>query len=229
MPSSSSSALHDLTSRHQKLTSDWKKRELSACADTLQQMRVLLTQVAFLPSDAAPGGGAGDLGDRKKELLLARDVLEIGAHLSIAQKDDAAFARYVAQLKTYYADYASVLPESAYQYELLGLNLMSLLSKNHIPEFHTELERLPADSLQNNPYIRCPVRMEQFIMEGSYNKVLMMRENVPSEPYAFFVDRLLGTIRDEIASCMERAYEKVGLFRPSNANQFINCKKSSLH
>ena len=36
-----------------------------------------------------------------------------------------------------------------------------------------------------------------------------MRENVPSEPFAFFVDRLLSTIRDEIASCMEKAYEQV--------------------
>ena len=27
------------------------------------------------------------------------------------------------------------------------------------------------EALQNNPYIRCPVRLEQFIMEGSYNKV----------------------------------------------------------
>ncbi len=48
---------------------------------------------------------------------------------------------------------------------------MCLLSKNKIADFHTELEQLPSDALQNNPYIRCPVRMEQFIMEGSYNKV----------------------------------------------------------
>lgn len=50
-----------------------------------------------------------------QELLLSRDVLEIGAHLSIEQKDDASFERFIAQLKTYYVDYAAVLPESAYQ------------------------------------------------------------------------------------------------------------------
>ncbi len=86
---------------------------------------------------------------------------------------------------------------------------MCLLSKNKIADFHTELEQLPLEALQNNPYVRCPVRMEQFIMEGSYNKVLMMRDNVPSEAYSFFIDRLLGTIRDEIASCMEKAYDQV--------------------
>jgi hypothetical protein len=102
---------------------------------------------------------------------LARDVLEIGAHNSIVLKDVEGFERYMAQLKTYYVDFSSVLPESAYTYELLGLNLLCLLSKNKIADFHTELEQLPADTLQNNPYIRCPVRLEQFLMEGGYNKV----------------------------------------------------------
>ncbi len=98
---------------------------------------------------------------------------------------------------------------STLRYELLGLNLMCLLSKNKIADFHTELEQLPPDALHSNPYVRCPVRMEQFIMEGSYNKVLAVRDSVPAESYRFFVDRLLGTIRDEIASCMERAYESI--------------------
>ena len=35
-----------------------------------------------------------------------------------------------------------------------------------------------------------------------------MKENVPAPSYSFFVDKLLGTIRDEIASCMEKAYNK---------------------
>jgi hypothetical protein len=38
-------------------------------------------------------------------------------------------------------------------------------------EFHTELELLPASALLNNPYIAKSVKLEQFIMEGSYNKV----------------------------------------------------------
>ena len=41
-------------------------------------------------------------------------------------------------------------------------------------EFHTELERLPAKEVQNNVYIKHPVSLEQYIMEGSYNKVLFL-------------------------------------------------------
>ena len=44
-------------------------------------------------------------------------------------------------------------------------------------EFHTELERLPAKEVQNNVYIKHPVSLEQYIMEGSYNKVLFL--NMP--------------------------------------------------
>ena len=47
------------------------------------------------------------------------------------------------------------------------------LSQNRVAEFHTELERLPAKEVQNNVYIKHPVSLEQYIMEGSYNKVLM--------------------------------------------------------
>ena len=142
---------------------------------------------------------------------MARDILEIGAQHSLERQDVDGFERYMAQLKTYYSDYSDLLDESSYKYELLGLNLMCLLAKNKIADFHTELEQLPGDSLQNNPYIRTPVSLEQFIMEGSYNKVIVMKDNVPAESYAFFINKLLGTIRDEIASCMEKAYEHIAL------------------
>ena len=46
-------------------------------------------------------------------------------------------------------------------------------------------------------------------MEGSYNKVFLSKGNVPSASYNFFMDILLRTIRDEIASCMEAAYKRI--------------------
>jgi 26S proteasome regulatory subunit N12 len=36
-----------------------------------------------------------------------------------------------------------------------------------------ELELLPVKELQNNIYIKHPVSMEQYLMEGSYNKVII--------------------------------------------------------
>ncbi|CAN8000626.1 unnamed protein product, partial [Ixodes hexagonus] len=109
------------------------------------------------------------------------------------------------------------LPESAYKYQLLGLNLLCLLAQNRVAEFHTELELLPAKEIQSNVYISHPVSMEQFLMEGSYNKasytllcaVFLSKGNVPSPSYTFFTDILLDTVRDEIASCIEKAYERI--------------------
>lgn len=56
-------------------------------------------------------------------------------------------------------------------YELLGLDLLCLLAQNKVGEFHTALEHLPAGVVSDNVYIRHPVAMEQYLMEGAYNKV----------------------------------------------------------
>lgn len=90
------------------------------------------------------------------------------------------------------------------RYQLLGLNLLCLLAQNRVAEFHTELERLPANEIENNVYIRHPVSLEQNIMEGSYNKDLLAKGNVPAESYNFFIDILMDTVRNEIASCLEK-------------------------
>ena len=88
--------------------------------------------------------------------------------------------------------------------QLLGLILLCLLAQNRVAEFHTELERLPANEIENNVYIRHPVSLEQNIMEGSYNKDLLAKGNVPAESYNFFIDILMDTVRNEIASCLEK-------------------------
>lgn len=67
------------------------------------------------------------------------------------------------------------LPESTNQYHLLGLNLLFLLSQNRIAEFHTELELLPYDIIQTNKYVKHSVALEQYLMEGSYNKVITIK------------------------------------------------------
>lgn len=62
--------------------------------------QVALTQLTFLPSNNTAAN--------QKELILARDVLEIGAQWAVAAKDVKAFERYMSQLKCYYFDYKSV-------------------------------------------------------------------------------------------------------------------------
>merc|ERR1719231_814649 len=147
---------------------------------------------------------------QQQELLLAREVLEQGALLSIKTMEIAAFERYVAQLKIYYADCATALPESTRQFPILGLNLLRLLAQNRIAEFHTELELIPPDLQASNVYIKYPAQLEQHIMEGSYNKVLSAkRDNLFASDGMYFLDLLVGTVREEIADCSEKAYASI--------------------
>ncbi|KAG8986158.1 hypothetical protein FRB95_003053 [Tulasnella sp. JGI-2019a] len=156
----------------------------------------------------------------KDDLLVTRDILEMGALWSIRTKDVPSFDRYYSQLETFYVDYSSVLPLSLRQYCIQGLNLIRLLTQNRIADFHTKLESLPADALQDNKYIKHPVNLERWLMEGSYSKVWVAREEAPAEEYKFFVDSLMGTIRNEIASCEEAAYESLP-FRDAAALLFF--------
>lgn len=199
------SAVKDVVSLYQKLKVEWSKKpqNLEACGQLLMKLKVGLTGLMFLPTSNSKAS--------QQELLLARDILEIGAQWSIAVKDIPSFERYMAQLKCYYLDYRDQLPESAYKYQLLGLNLLLLLSQNRVAEFHTELELLPSDQIQSNVYIRHPLSLEQYLMEGSYNKIFLAKGNVPAESYNFFIDILLETIRSEIAGCLEKAYRKISL------------------
>ena len=78
--------------------------------------------------------------------------------------------------------------------------------QNRVAEFHSELERLPDNEIQNNVYIKHPVRIEQYVMEGSYKIVLLAKGNGPAESFNFFIDILMDTVRNEIASCLEKVW-----------------------
>lgn len=201
---------------YQALTTEWnrKPQDLNKCNQYLNQLKLVLSEIGYIPTD----GKSANV----KDLHLARDVIEIGAQCSITSGDIASFERYMTQLRTYYFDFADKLPESPYKFQLLGLNLLCLLAKNRLAEFHTELERLNPKDIQTNIYIKHPVSLEQYLMEGSYNKVFLSKGNVPSPSYNFFIDILLRTIREEIASCMERAYKRISLVEASNMLYFKN-------
>ncbi|KAJ2444471.1 regulatory particle non-ATPase, partial [Coemansia sp. RSA 2440] len=138
--------------------------------------------------------------------LLKRSVTELGAELSIKVGDIAAFERYLAQLEPFYFGSRMGLSESKVMYPLIGLNLLRMLSDNLIADFHTVLERIDLEQLQNNPFIVHPVKLEQALMEGSYKKVWQARSEVPTPEYLFFMDILMTTIRNEVASCVEKSY-----------------------
>ena len=79
------------------------------------------------------------------------------------------FSLYIKELFFFF--FSERLPASPYKFELLGLDLLCLLSQNKVGEFHTALEHLDPSVVRDNVYIRHPVSMEQYLMEGAYNKV----------------------------------------------------------
>merc|ERR1712038_2207838 len=212
-----------LKKKYEVLKKSWSNGKLDEVGSQLDSLKLALTEISFLPTDEGEKADA-------KDLFIAREILEIGVEYSVAREDVGAFERYMAMLKTYYMDYADKLEESPKKYELLGLNLLRLLSQNETAKFHTELELLDSSTIQENPYISCPVKLEQDIMEGSYRKVIDFTYNVPAKTYNFFMSILLITIREEIAKSMEAAYEEMSakecekmlnLKKPDEARQFF--------
>eukprot|EP00931_Biecheleriopsis_adriatica_P017805 TRINITY_DN1263_c0_g1_i2.p1 TRINITY_DN1263_c0_g1~~TRINITY_DN1263_c0_g1_i2.p1 ORF type:complete len:294 (+),score=91.76 TRINITY_DN1263_c0_g1_i2:104-985(+) len=176
--------------------------DLAKCEEQLGQLKLLL-----FSSSSAVLGGTGSGPDAAKEQLLVRETLELACFLSIRRRDTSGFERHVSQLKMFY-DKQRDLPASENKYLILGLSLLHLLASDRIGEFHTELELIPADGTENT-YIKQPVQLEQYIMEGNYVKVLEAQKNVPQMYYAFFMERLIETVRQKVGASLERSYEHV--------------------
>jgi len=174
------------------------------CQKLFSQLKILLVQFKLSPPFPKEKGAFLSV---KKHLTFARETYELGAFLSVAQKDESSFERYVAFLKTYYNDYKDFLPESEWKWPILGLHLMALLAQNRIADFHTELELVPHERQTGSHHILFPIELERWLMEGSYNKVLSARSNIPLPSFKFFMDKLMVTVREKMASCIEQAYE----------------------
>jgi hypothetical protein len=164
---------------------------------TLAQAPALLSRAklallhlnALLPTDSSSA----------EHLALARETLELGAFLSIRLRDTDAFTRYFQQLQPFYALPAPKSKTSARpaahgnESKVTGLYLLLLLSVGDYAGFHTLLEGLESseegkEAVEKDEFVRYPVRLEQALMEGSYDKVWseMKSERVPSEEFAIF-------------------------------------------
>lgn len=139
-------------------------------------------------------------------LGLGRATLETGALLSIRLQDPDAFTRYFQQLLPFYE-----LPPSSFKpagdgqrSKVTGLYLLLLLTKGDYAGFHTVLEGLEVEmggstgaGLEEDKFIGYPVKLERWLMEGSYDRVwgATKREGVPGEEFGVFSevgDRVLS-------------------------------------
>ena len=74
------------------LRDEYKKGHpnIEACSRQLSELKIALTHLAFLPNDKSS--------QSDQEIVLARDVLEIGAQISIKRDDTEGFCRYLLSL-----------------------------------------------------------------------------------------------------------------------------------
>jgi 26S proteasome regulatory subunit N12 len=143
----------------------------------------------------------------QEQLSLARSTLELAIFLAVRCSDDAAFERNFNQLRPYYLEARSLLPPSDKEGTITSAALLRLLAQNRIAEFHTSLEILPPQ-LTVDPQVAQVTELERLLMEGRYPRVLSTAQAgaAASELHAPFLTSLVATVRDEVASCCERAY-----------------------
>lgn len=128
------------------------------------------------------------------EIDLSRQVFEIGALTSIRLKDKASFVNYIGYLQEFYSLGFGGQREA----ELTGLNLLRLLAENKIAEFHTQLEIIDAtnSAVANSEEVKFAKGLEEWVMEGAYNRVWKARDGKGVSVYQkFFLDVLMNTIR----------------------------------
>ena len=156
----------------------------------------LLSLNALVPSRDVP----------QSTLILAREILELAALMSIRRHDHDGFTRYYSQLQPFYdLTPAQLSPEWSHRSKVTGLYLLLLLSQGDYAGFHTVLESLElavaptkdgqqmkngAHGIEIDAFIQYPIKLEQWLMEGSYDRVWSgtKSEKVPSEEYGIFSD-----------------------------------------
>ena len=165
-----------LKTLHTSIITGFKNKNYRAVATNLSKAKLYLVSNNLLfPSPSAP----------RASILLAREILEIGALNSIHQINKTSFRRYHAQLQPFYDDLT--LPKSVNQEKIIGLYLLLLLSENETAEFHTVLEVLGGEG-DWGEFVKYPVMLERWLMEGSYDKIweATRGKTVPSEEFGQF-------------------------------------------
>jgi len=167
--------------------------DLAKCETQLSQLKLaVFANLSTLRDPAA----------QSQERQLTQETLEIACFLSIRLKSQQSFERHVSQLKMYYGDKAQ-----GQKYQILGLYLLHLLASDRIGDFHTELELIPVED-HANEYIKRPIGLERYLMEGNYSKVLeASKDNKPYHEY--FMQRLEEMVRSKVGASLERSYERI--------------------
>jgi hypothetical protein len=178
----------ELSSVLQQLHQTLKSHNYQQSTSLLSKAKIALLNLnALIPQAKSP----------RKHLQFARETLELGAIISIRLKDTESFTRYFQQLQPFYSLPESTLPkDGSNASKVTGLYLLLLLSEGDYAGFHTQLETLEVAAaqagakLEDDQFVQYPIRLEQALMEGSYDKVWgeTKSERVPGEEFGLFTE-----------------------------------------
>ncbi|KAH7728756.1 26S proteasome non-ATPase regulatory subunit Nin1/mts3 family protein [Aphelenchoides avenae] len=216
-----------LESLHKNLLSEWKAKRYDAVVPILAQIKQELTNEEAI-SRLSPAAAQTIHSEFLplvlcKKYVLLGDYFELNALSAVVRNDMESFGEAIEDVHSLYECGA---PESTQKYLMYGLHLMHLLVKSKLSTFHILLEQIAQKTQQENAFIAYPVKLEQAIMEGAYNKVILDEKSIPSPYYAVFVTTLLDTVRNEIADCMEKSFKR--LLLKDAANMLIFAKEKDL-
>ncbi|KAH8581709.1 proteasome regulatory subunit Rpn12 family [Cryptosporidium sp. chipmunk genotype I] len=153
------------------------------------------------------------------ELVIARDVLEISVLVSVRKEDLSGFERDFLNLQRYYIDYESILEKSENQDMIKGLYLLYLLSCDRISDFHIALEIVSPND-QENKFISFSKKLELYLLDGNYSKIMQMQSSLPTPDYQIFFKELIDTCREKVAKCIECSYDKISIDKLKSMMRF---------
>uniref|UniRef100_A0A0N4ZI68 26S proteasome non-ATPase regulatory subunit 8 n=1 Tax=Parastrongyloides trichosuri TaxID=131310 RepID=A0A0N4ZI68_PARTI len=141
---------------------------------------------------------------------IHKDIFEIDALFRAGMSDMKGFKESISIVLNFYKSHPEASIDTFPNAHLLnGLYLMYLLTMNDLSTFHLQLEQISPDLQKNNPYISTPVKLEQYINEGAFNKVVLSEKTIPSPYFMAFIRILMDTVRDEIATNIEESFQKL--------------------
>ncbi|SCU86318.1 LAMI_0D01508g1_1 [Lachancea mirantina] len=186
--------------------------DFSSCKQLLGPIKIELLKAHLLVPDLKKADSSdGYLND----LNICKKVLEVGALCSVGDKDFDGFEGFFSQLRPFYFSTNSTLMNSENKSKLNSLHLLIVLSQGDVTRFHSELEflgkRFP--NMEEDKFLSYPIKVEKWLMEGSYQRVWDLLRNDSSVPeFNVFTETLMDAIREEIGRNTELAYKKLPLF-----------------
>uniref|UniRef100_A0AC35TU08 CSN8_PSD8_EIF3K domain-containing protein n=1 Tax=Rhabditophanes sp. KR3021 TaxID=114890 RepID=A0AC35TU08_9BILA len=205
-----------LTQYYKSLVSEWSKdlasRDATVISNLLQQCKAELGNPEIFKTL-----------NQNQCTQIHKDIFEIDALYRAGTSDINAFKQSIAMVLNFYKSHPNSGPEAFPQANLLtGLHLMYLLAVNDLPAFHMHLEQISPDLQANNSYISVPVKIEQFLNEGAFNKIVLTEKSLPSPYYLAFIRILMNTVREEIANNIEQSFKKLSSADATHLLLFAN-------